>query len=93
MSNLASNLTGHNQDFSAISEPMLVSLDLLTDEFKPGMPNATEAIKQIIVSKSGYERSFLTCLSVGLSKQQSDGKEVIVFGAGMRRRTRVWGRA
>ncbi len=89
MANLVDNLVGHNQDFSAISEPMLVSLDVLTNEIKPGMSNASDAIKQIVISKN-YERSFLTTLSLGLSKQQSAGQQVIVFGAGMRRRTCVW---
>ncbi|MGH9765158.1 MAG: hypothetical protein ACREAC_30350, partial [Blastocatellia bacterium] len=88
--NLAANLTGSDQNFVAISEPMLVSKDLLSKEFKPGMPEATNEIKKIVESKSGYERSFLTTLSLGLSKPLSDGKEVVVFGAGMRRRTSVW---
>jgi hypothetical protein len=88
--NLAANLTGSDQNFVAISEPMLVSMDLLDNEFKPGMPAATEEIKKIVQSKSGYERSFFTALSLGLSKPLSDGKEVVVFGAGMRRRTSVW---
>lgn len=92
--NIAANLTGRNQDFVAISEPVFVSLDLLPSEIKPGMPNASEAIKQI-VSNSGYERSFLNTLSIGLSKRKSSGKDgkekdVFVLGAGMRRRARVW---
>src|SRR5205085_7017386 len=32
MGNLAANLAGNNQDLSAISEPMLMSLDLLASE-------------------------------------------------------------
>jgi hypothetical protein len=88
---LAVKIIGENQDFSAISEPMLVSLDLLSDEIKPGMINASEATKQIVVNpKSGYERSFLTALSIGLSKRKSGDQEVVLLGAGMRRRTRVW---
>jgi hypothetical protein len=91
IANLAVKITGQNQDFSAISEPMLVSLDVLSDEIKPGMLNASEATKKIVFNpKSGYERSFLTALSLGLSKRQSDKQEVVLLGAGMRRRTRVW---
>jgi hypothetical protein len=88
--NLLANLTGHNQEFSAISEPLLFSMDVLTNEFKPGMSKATPAINKILTSKGGYKRSFLTTLSLGLSKQQSNNQEVVVFGAGMRRRTRIW---
>jgi hypothetical protein len=87
---IVANLTAGSQVFSAISEPVFLSLDLLPTEIKPGMPNASAAIKQAVVSKSGYERSFLTTLSVGLSEQQSGEQRVIVLGAGMRRRTRVW---
>ena len=90
MANLVENLVGHNQDFSAISEPMLVSLDVLSNEIKPSMPNPSDAIKQILISKLNYERSFLTTLSLGLSKPQSGDQQVVVFGAGMRRRTCVW---
>lgn len=90
MANIAANLTGGKQDFSAISEPVFVSLDLLAKEFKPNMPDASDAIKKMVVSKNGYDRSFLTTLTLGLSVQQSDGRDVVVFGAGLRRRTKVW---
>jgi uncharacterized protein DUF6603 len=89
LANIVTNLTGGTQDFSAISEPMLASMDVLTNEFKPGMRKATDAIKDLLVS-NGYNRSFLTTLSLGLSKQTSGRNEAFVLGAGMRRRTRVW---
>src|SRR6185295_19191565 len=54
------------------------------------MGQATDAIKELLVSKAGYDRSFLTTLSLGLSKQTSGRNEAFVLGAGMRRRTRVW---
>src|ERR1043165_3310401 len=89
LANIAANLTGSTNDFTAISEPVFVSLDLLGKEFKPDMPNASDAIKQAV--KSGdYKRSFFTTLTVGLSEQESAGQRVVVLGAGMRRRTRVW---
>src|ERR1700754_3117669 len=50
IANLMANLTSHKQDFSAISEPVFSSKDLLSKEFKPGMANASEAIKKIVVS-------------------------------------------
>ena len=90
IANIVANLTGGTQDFSAISEPMLASMDVLTNEFKPRMGQATDAIKELLVSKAGYDRSFLTTLSLGLSKQTSGRNEAFVLGAGMRRRTRVW---
>ncbi len=90
IANIVNNLTGGTQDFSAISEPMLASMDVLTNEFKPRMGQATDAIKELLVSKAGYDRSFLTTLSLGLSKQTSGSNEAFVLGAGMRRRTRVW---
>lgn len=90
LANIAASLTGNTHDFTAIAEPVFVSLDLLGKEFKPGMPNASEAIKQAVTSKAGYERSIFTTLTVGLSEQESAGQKVVVLGAGMRRRTRVW---
>ncbi|MET0646945.1 MAG: DUF6603 domain-containing protein [Pyrinomonadaceae bacterium] len=90
LANLAANLTGSTNDLGAISEPVFISLDLLGSEFKPGMPNASDAIKQAVTSKNGYSRSIFTTLTVGLSDQESAGQRVIVLGAGMRRRTRVW---
>jgi hypothetical protein len=89
MGNIAANLVDHKQDFTAISENMLISLDVLTNEFKPRMPGITPAIEKIVF-KDGYERSFLTALSLGLSKRSVDNKEVILLGAGIRRRTRIW---
>lgn len=89
IANIVNNVTGGTQDFSAISEPMLASMDVLTNEFKPGMGKATDPIKELLVS-NGYDRSFLTALSLGLSKQTSGRNEAFVLGAGMRRRTRVW---
>src|ERR1044071_8220295 len=92
--NIAAGLTGSTHDFGAIAEPVFVSLDLRGTEFKPGMAGVTEAnraaIEQAVKSKNNYERSIYTTLSVGLSEQESAGQKVVVLGAGMRRRTRVW---
>lgn len=90
LGNLVGNLVGGTSDFSALSEPVFVSLDVLSKEFKPLMPENSEVIKQIVETKTGYKRSFLTALTVGLSEQVTDGRRVIVLGAGIRRRTRVW---
>src|ERR1044071_4335699 len=91
VANIAANLTGSTHDFSAIAEPLFVSLDLFGSEFKPHVPpNPTDAIKEAIRSKNGYERSIYTALTVGLSARESAGQQVLVLGAGMRRRTRVW---
>ena len=90
IANIVTNLAGNKNSYGAISEPMLASMDLLSKEFEPRMPKATEEIKQLLISKGGYERSFITALSAGLSKQKSDGKDIYVLGAGIRRRTAVW---
>lgn len=90
LANIFATLTGSTHDFSAISEPVFVSLDLLGSEVKPDMPNASEAINQAVKTETGYKRSIYTTLTLGLSEQQSAGQRVIVLGAGMRRRTRVW---
>lgn len=90
LANLAGNLLGGTSHFGAISEPAFVSLDLLSKEFKPLMPENSQVIKQIVETKNGYKRSFLTTLTLGLSEQSSAGRRVIVLGAGIRRRTRVW---
>lgn len=86
VAHIAANLLGSTHDFTAIAEPVFVSLDLLGSEFRPGMPNASDAIKEAVVSENGYERSIFTTLTVGLSEQEN----VVTLGAGMRRRTRVW---
>ncbi|PYP89036.1 MAG: hypothetical protein DMF61_04900 [Blastocatellia bacterium AA13] len=91
VANIAANVTGNSHDFKAISEPLFFSLDVLTNEFKPDMAGATDAINQAVYDeKTGYKRSFLTTLSVGLSQQKVDEKSVTVLGAGMRRRTSIW---
>ena len=84
------NMVGQQQEFLAISEPILVSFNLLASEIKPEMRTASERIKKIVESDSGYQRAFLTTLTFGLSRQVSNGKDVVVFGAGLRRYTRVW---
>jgi hypothetical protein len=83
-------MVGQRQEFLAISEPVLVTFDLLASEIKPEMRTASERIKKIVESDSGYQRAFLTTLTFGLSRQVSNGKDVVVFGAGLRRYTRVW---
>src|ERR1044071_8501559 len=89
--NIAASLTGSTHNFGAIAEPVFVSLDLLGTEFKRHVPpNPTDAIKEAIRSKNGYDRSIYTTLTLGLSAQESAGQQVVVLGAGMRRRTRVW---
>lgn len=87
---LAAGIASHKQEFTAISEPMLISLDVLSKEFKPGMAGITNEIAELLTTKSGLERRLFSALSVGLSKRRIDGTEVFTFGAGMRRRASVW---
>lgn len=90
LGNILGNLVGGTSDYNALSEPVFLSLDVLSKEFRSGVLTNTEVVKQIVETKDGYKRSFLTALSVGLAEQVSAGRRVIVLGAGIRRRTRVW---
>src|SRR5262249_8528890 len=85
---LAQRIGGHKQDFTAISEPLLVSMDLLAKKFTPDM--ASDAIIQALTSDSGKRRTYFSALSFGVSKQRVGTKEVFLFGAGMRRRVQLW---
>jgi hypothetical protein len=87
---LAANIGDHKTDFTAISEPMVMSMDVLSKEFKPGMAGITKEIEDLLKTKSKKDRHLLSALSIGLAKRQIDGKEVYTFGAGMRRRASVW---
>lgn len=87
---IAAELTGGTNDLVSVAEPVFATLDLLGTEFRPGMPNASDAIKQAVTSSTGYERGIYTTLTVGLSEPESAGQKSVVLGAGMRRRTRVW---
>jgi hypothetical protein len=86
---LIRSLADNKQEFVAISEPLLASLDVLGKEFKRDMAGVTDAIKQALEVKGG-ERTLFNTLSIGLSKHVHNGKEVFVLGAGMRRRARYW---
>jgi hypothetical protein len=90
LGNILGNLVGGASDYNALSEPVFLSLDVLSKEFRPGVLTNSDVIKQIVETKEGYKRSFLTALSIGLSEQVSAGRRVVVLGAGLRRRTRVW---
>src|SRR5215467_14174811 len=43
--NLLANIAGHDQNFVSLSEPIMMSLDVLTNEFKPGMKGITDDIQ------------------------------------------------
>lgn len=87
---LLENIAGHQQDFSAISEPLLASIDVLGKEFSRDMKGATKAIQEVMQNKFGKERTLSTTLSLGVSKRKRNGKEVFLLGAGMRRRASFW---
>jgi hypothetical protein len=84
------NFAGHKQEFVAISEPLIASIDVLGKEFSRDMKGATQAIKEVMVNDSGQERSLFTTISLGISKRRHNGKDVFVLGAGMRRRASFW---
>jgi hypothetical protein len=87
---LLEEVAGHKQEFIAISEPLIASIDLLSKEFTRDMKGVTDAIRELLLSDSGKERSLFTTLSLAVSKRQHNGKDVFSVGAGMRRRARFW---
>ena len=87
---LFGNLTSNKHEFNAISEPLLYSISLLGKEYDRHAPGVSTAIQAALLAKSGLERSFFSTLTFGISQQVTDGKEVFLFGAGMRRRAQLW---
>lgn len=83
-------IAGHKNEFVAISEPVLASIDVLGKEFTHEMKGVTETIKAALKTKDGRPRNLFNTLSFGISKHQVNNKEVFMFGAGMRRRARFW---
>jgi hypothetical protein len=90
MATVFANIAGHKHDFVAITEPVIASKDLLGKTFTRDMAGVTEAISKALTSEKGYERSFFSTLTFGISKQKVGVHEVFVFGAGMRRRVELW---
>jgi uncharacterized protein DUF6603 len=86
---LIRSLADNKNEFVALSEPLLASIDLLGKEFTRDMNGVTDAIKQALETKGG-DRALFNTLSIGLSRHVHDGKEVFLLGAGMRRRARYW---
>jgi len=89
IANIVNNLTGGTQDFSAISEPMLASMDVLPT-IQTAHGQATDAIKELLVSKGRLRSKFSDYFIAGPVQTNSGSNEAFVLGAGMRRRTRVW---
>ena len=87
---LVQNIADNRNDFIAISEPLIASIDVLGKEFTRNMKGWTEEINQTLLSKNKKERSVFSTLTIGLSKHDNKGREVYVLGAGMRRRARVF---
>jgi len=85
---LFGNLAGKKHDFKAITEPVLSSKDLLAKTFEPHMAGATDTLIQMLNCDSG-ERTYFSTLTVGISKQTVDTKDVFLFGAGLRRRVEL----
>src|SRR6185295_2631291 len=86
---LIRSIADNKQEFVAVSEPLLASIDVLSKEFARDVAGVTPAIEQALQTKEG-ERSLFNTLSIGLSRHVHNGKEVFLLGAGMRRRARYW---
>lgn len=83
-------IADYKNDFVAISEPVLASIDVLGKEFTSDMKGLSPAIIEALKSKDGRPRTLFNTLSFGISKHQINRKEVFMFGAGIRRRARFW---
>jgi hypothetical protein len=91
ISKLFAGITDNKHDFTAISEPVLYSLDLLGKKYEIGAPGVSKAIEQALrTEETKRERTLFSTLTFGITKQQAGTKEVLLFGAGMRRRVELW---
>ncbi len=91
ISRVFAGITDNKHDFIAISEPVLYSLDLLGKKYERGAPGVTEAIEQALLTETTKrERTLFSTLTFGITKQRAGTKQVLLFGAGMRRRVELW---
>lgn len=91
ISRLFAGITGNKHDLTAISEPLLYSLDLLGKKYEIGAPGVSKAIEQALLTENTKrERTLFSTLTFGITKQRVATKEVLLFGAGMRRRVELW---
>src|SRR6185295_13161333 len=91
ISRIFAGITDNKHDFTAISEPVLYSLDLLGKKYERGAPGVTEAIEQALLTETTKrERTLFSTLTFGITRQRAGTKEVLLFGAGMRRRVELW---
>src|SRR6185436_16068959 len=91
ISKLFAGITDNKHDFSAISEPVLYSMDLLGKKYERGAPGISKAIEDTLLTETTKrERTLFSTLTIGISKQIAGQKEVLLFGAGMRRRVELW---
>lgn len=88
---LFASIADNKHDFTAISEPVLYSMDLLGKKYEAGAPGISQAIEQALLTKdTKLERTLFSTLTFGITKQVAGAKEVLLFGAGMRRRVELW---
>jgi len=80
---LLEEIAGHKQEFVALSEPLIASVDVLGKEFTRDMKGVTKAIRELLETDSKKERSLYTTLSLAVSKRQQNGKDVFLLGAGI----------
>lgn len=86
---LFGNIADNKHDFTAISEDVRYSIDLLAKKFTRDSDGVSDDIKQILTCDSG-ERTYFSTLTLGISQQKVGSKQVLLFGAGMRRRAELW---
>ena len=91
ISKLFAAITDNKHEFTAISEPVLYSMDLLGKKYEIGAPGISKAIEDaLLTEETKRERTLFSTLTFGITKQIAGAKEVLIFGAGMRRRVELW---
>ncbi|HEX6716018.1 MAG TPA: DUF6603 domain-containing protein [Pyrinomonadaceae bacterium] len=92
ISQLFAGITDNKHDFTAIpTEPLRYSIDLLGKKYERGAPGMSAAIEQALLTEdTKRDRTLFSTLTFGMTQERVGTKEVLLFGAGMRRRVELW---
>src|SRR6185436_9818959 len=81
ISRLFAGIADNKHDFTAISEPVLYSMDLLGKKYERGAPGVSKAIEQALLTENTKrDRTLFSSLTFGITRQRVDTKEVLLFG-------------
>src|SRR5262249_37094491 len=71
-------MADYKNEFVAISEPVLASVDVLGKEFTNDMRGLSLPIQEALKTSDGRPRSLFNTLSVGISRHVINGKEIFM---------------